>query len=107
MIVNPVMADLYAENSAAIGRRMHRMIDYDPAATGSTDMANVSYVVPTIHPTLDIGAAPAVNHQKDFAAHTLAPTGEAAITDGALAMAMTIIDLAEGNRWDELDGARS
>ena len=107
MIVNPVIADLYAENSAAIGRRMHRMSEYDPAATGSTDMANVSYVVPTIHPTLDIGAAPAVNHQKDFAAHTLAPTGEAAITDGALAMAMTIIDLAEGNRWDELDSARS
>ena len=96
------MADLYAENSAAIGRPMHRMSEYDPAATGSTDMANVSYVVPTIHPMLDIGAAPAVNHQKDFAAHTLAPSGEAAITDGALAMAMTIIDLAEGNRWEEL-----
>ena len=107
MVVNPVMADLYAENSAAIGRPMHRMVDYDPAATGSTDMANVSYVVPTIHPILDIGAAPAVNHQKEFATHTLAPSGVAAITDGALAMAMTIIDLAEGNRWEELSGARS
>ena len=107
LVVNPLLADLYAENSAAIGRPMHRMSEYDPAATGSTDMANVSYVVPTIHPMLDIGAAPAVNHQKEFASHTLAPSGEAAITDGALAMAMTIIDLAEGNRWEELGSARS
>jgi len=107
LVVNPLLADLYAENSAAIGRPMHRMSEYDPAATGSTDMANVSYVVPTIHPMLDIGAAPAVNHQKDFAAHTLAPSGEAAIADGALAMAMTIIDLAEGNHWAELGIGRS
>ena len=107
LVVNPLLADLYAENSAAIGRPMHRMSEYDPAATGSTDMANVSYVVPTIHPMLDIGAAPAVNHQKEFASHTLAPSGEAAITDGALAMAMTIIDLAEGNRWEELDSSGS
>lgn len=105
MIVNPVLADLYAENSAAIGRPMHRWAEYDPAATVSTDMANVSHVVPTIHPMLDIKAAPAVNHQKEFAAHTLSPPGEAAIADGAVAMAMTIIDLAEGDRWDDLGGA--
>ena len=54
---------------------------------------------------LDIKAEPAVNHQKEFASHTLTPTGEAAIRDGALAMAMTIIDLAEGNRWNDLGTA--
>ena len=86
---------------------MHRMSEYDPSASGSTDMANVSYVVPTIHPLLDIGAVPAVNHQKEFAARTLEPRGEAAITDGALAMAMTIIDLAEDDRWGDLGGALS
>ena len=102
MIPNPMMADLYAENSAAIGRPMRRGFEFDLAATGSTDMANVSYEVPTIHPMLDIEAAPAVNHQKEFAAHTLTSAGHAAITDGALAMAMTVIDLAEGDRWDEL-----
>jgi len=105
MLIDPVMADLYAENSAALGRPMHRGSEYDISATGSTDMSNVSYEVPTIHPMLDIKAAPAVNHQKEFAAHTLTPTGEAAIRDGALAMAMTIIDLAEGNRWDDLGTA--
>lgn len=105
MVSDPVLADLYAANSAALGRPMHRGSEYDPAATGSTDMANVSYEVPTIHPMLDIKAEPAVNHQKEFAAHTLTPSGEAAITDGALAMAMTIIDLAEGDRWSDLGSA--
>jgi amidohydrolase len=105
MVVDPVMADLFAENSASLGRPMHRASEYDPSAAASTDMANVSYEVPSIHPMLDIKAAPAVNHQKEFASHTLTPTGEASIRDGALAMAMTIIDLAEGDRWDDLGSA--
>jgi amidohydrolase len=99
---NEVMADLYAANSAVLGRPMGRGADMDPGASGSTDMGNVSYEVPTIHPMLDIKALPAVNHQKDFAAHTLSPTGEQALRDGAVAMAWTIIDLAESDRWDEL-----
>ena len=45
---------------------------------------------------------PTVNHQKEFADHTITPKGELAIHDGALAMAWTIVDLAEGGRWDEL-----
>jgi len=105
MLIDPVMADVFAENSAAIGRPMHRGSEYDISATGSTDMSNVSYEVPTIHPMLDIKAAPAVNHQIEFASHTLTPDGQAAIRDGALAMAMTIIDLAEDNRWDDLGTA--
>jgi len=84
---------------------MHRGSEYDPAMTGSTDMANVSYEVATIHPMIDIKAAPYVNHQKEFAAHTLTPSGEAAIRDGAVAMAWTIIDLAEGGRWSDLGTA--
>jgi hypothetical protein len=65
-------------------------------------MGNVSYEVPSIHPMLSIHAEPAVNHQREFAAHTLTPHGEAAIRDGALGMAWTIIDLAEGDRWEDL-----
>ncbi|MEA2058831.1 MAG: peptidase dimerization domain-containing protein, partial [Actinomycetota bacterium] len=105
LLSNGVMTVLYAANSAALGRPMGRGADVDPGASGSTDMGNVSYEVPTIHPMLDIKALPAVNHQKEFAAHTLSPTGEQAIRDGALAMAWTIIDLAENDQWDGLVGA--
>jgi amidohydrolase len=99
---DPVLVDLYAANSDAIGRRMPRLEELTDRGTGSTDMGNVSHVVPSIHPMLDINSFPAVNHQKEFAAHTVTSDGERAIRDGALAMAGTIIDLAEHDRWSEL-----
>jgi amidohydrolase len=103
LISDPVMVDLYAANSAALGRPMPRRDG--PPEGGSTDMGNVSYEVPSIHPMLGINSHPAVNHQKEFAAHTITPDGERAIRDGALGMAWTVIDLAEGNRWAELGAA--
>jgi hypothetical protein len=65
-------------------------------------MGNVSKLVPTIHPMIGIDSLPAVNHQPEFAAHTISPSGELAIRDGALGMAFTVIDLAAGNRWNDL-----
>lgn len=102
MISDPLLTALYAENSERLGRAMARGSTLPPSQSGSTDMGNVSQLVPTIHPMLGIGSLPAVNHQKEFAAHTVTPDGERAIRDGATTMAWTIIDLAEGNRWDEL-----
>ena len=102
LISNPLLSRLYAANSAELDRPMGRGIDEDTSSSGSTDMGNVSHEVPSIHPLLDIKSAPAVNHQKEFAAHTVSPTGERAIRDGALAMAWTIIDLAEDDLWKEL-----
>ncbi len=99
---NAAMVELYAANSEALGRTLHRAAEFDAAATGSTDMANVSQIVPTIHPMLSINCLPAVNHQRDFAAHTVTADGEAAIRDGALAMAWTVIDLTVGDRWSQL-----
>ncbi len=49
----------------------------------STDMGNVSYVTPSIHPILGIDSAPAVNHQPEFTAATVSPAGDQAILDGA------------------------
>ena len=59
-------------------------------------------MVPTIHPMLGINSLPAVNHQRDFADHTITVDGERALRDGALAMAWTVADLATGDRWSEL-----
>jgi metal-dependent amidase/aminoacylase/carboxypeptidase family protein len=104
MVNNPVMVELYAENSAALGRPMLRGADLPPSQTGSTDMGNVSLVVPTIHPMLGIDPGEAVNHQPEFAAATIQPAGVKAIHDGAVGMAWTIVDLAEQKLWDQLDG---
>jgi amidohydrolase len=102
MVNSPVMVELYAANSAELGRPMGRGADEEPGAAGSTDMGNVSHVLPSIHPFLTINPGDHVNHQPEFAAHTVSADGEKAIRDGALAMAWTVIDLAVGNRWDEL-----
>ncbi len=102
LISDPLLVGLYMANSDTLGRPMGRGADRDPGAAGSTDMGNVSHEVPSIHPMLDINSSPAVNHQKAFAAATIEPPGDRAIHDGALAMAWTVIDVAAGNRWDEL-----
>ena len=65
-------------------------------------MGNVSQVVPSIHPMIAIDSGDAVNHQPEFAAATITPSGEQAIRDGALGMAYTIIDMAEQDVWDRL-----
>lgn len=101
MIVNTVMADLFHENSRTLGRDLTRLGDGPPAG-GSSDMGNVSHVVPAIHPMLDINSLPAVVHQRDFAAHTITADGDRAIHDGAVAMAWTVIDLAVADRLADL-----
>ena len=57
-------------------------------------MANVSLAVPTIHPLVGIDAAGSVNHQPEFAAACVTPSADAALRDGALSMAWTVIDAA-------------
>ena len=101
MVNNPVMTALFSTNSEALGRPMPTEAKTG-ASGGSSDMGNVSRVVPSIHPMLALDAGEAVNHQADFAAATITASGEQAIRDGALAMAYTIIDMAEQDVWDRL-----
>ena len=62
--------------------------------SGSTDMANVSLSIPSIHPMLGLDSFPAVNHQPEFTAAAGSPIADRAMIDGATAMAWTVIDLA-------------
>jgi metal-dependent amidase/aminoacylase/carboxypeptidase family protein len=82
---------LYRANAEALGRSFGGSSTF---TRFSTDQGNVSYVTPSIHPILDIGCSPAVNHQPEFTAATVAPAGDKAIEDGALALAWTAIDAA-------------
>ena len=85
------LADLYRENATAIGRKLGRRPE---RGAGSTDMANVSLMLPTIHPMLGLNCLPAVNHQPEFAAHCVTPEADRATLDGAVAMAWTCADAA-------------
>ena len=83
------LAALYRTNAEALGR----VFEAHPTVA-STDMGNVSLVIPTIHPMIGIDALPAVNHQPEFTAACATPAADQAIFDGALAMAWTAIDAA-------------
>jgi len=96
-----IMTGLFKANAGDLGRTM-RTEEEIGFGGGSSDMGNVSEVVPSIHPMLAIDAEGAVNHQPEFAAHTITPSGDQAIRDGALAMAYTIIDMAEQAVWEHL-----
>lgn len=104
LVTNPVLGALFDANARARGRSPARGADRDPGAGGSTDMGNVSHVVPSIHPYFDLHCAPITNHQKAFADRTLTPDGHLLLRDAALAMAGTVIDLAESDRWEEMRG---
>ncbi|GAB23122.1 putative amidohydrolase [Gordonia polyisoprenivorans NBRC 16320 = JCM 10675] len=84
---------LYERRATALGRRFETGPD-SMMARASTDMGNVSQLLPAIHPYIGIDSMPAVNHQAEFAAATLSPAAETAIAHGALAMAGTVVDAA-------------
>lgn len=88
------LAARYRENALAIGRQFPDPSKLGNIETGSTDMANVSLAIPSIHPMMGIDSLPAVNHQPEFAAHCAKPLADAALVDAAVAMAWTVIDIA-------------
>jgi metal-dependent amidase/aminoacylase/carboxypeptidase family protein len=94
MECDPDLLGSYRSNAEDLGRRFE--LDDEGAArpTLSTDMANVSLAVPTIHPLLAIESNGSVNHQPEFAAACITPSADTAVRDGALAMAWTAIDAA-------------
>lgn len=84
----------YRSNAEALGRRFTLDDEGAPLPTFSTDMANVSLRVPTIHPLIAIESNGAVNHQHAFAAACVTPSADVAVHDAATAMAWTAIDAA-------------
>jgi amidohydrolase len=91
---DPAMAALYRRNAEALGRVFPDMGEAQQRSGGSTDMGNVSLALPSIHPAIGINSLPAVNHQPEFTAHCITEAADQAISDGALAMAWTAIDIA-------------
>ncbi len=104
MLDNAPMVELYRANAASLGRTV---VDPDPnrAVVGSTDMGNVSYLVPSIHPIIRAAPDGVPIHTPEFASCAVSEQGDQAVIDGALAMAWTVADLwaADG----ALDAARA
>ncbi len=90
MQADPDLSAAYRSNAEALGRTF-----VEPGArAGSTDMGNVSLVIPAIHPMIGINSLPALNHQPEFTAHCITEHADKAVIDGALALAWAAIDVA-------------
>lgn len=96
MLDNEAMLDLYVANAQALGRTVAEP-QGEAAVVGSTDMGNVSYLVPSIHPMIAAAPSGLPIHTPEFAEHARSPRGDRAVVDGAIAMAWTVADLWLGD----------
>jgi len=62
-------------------------------AFGSTDMGNVSQLVPSIHPFVAIASEEVLVHSPQFASAAASEAGIQGLLDAAKALAMTVTDL--------------
>lgn len=90
-IANPTMARLFAENIIPLGENVQEPSPGE--RMGSSDMGNVSQVVPSIHPYVTIVDPGISGHTPEFAAAAASERGNQALLRAAKAMAMTAIDL--------------
>ena len=92
MLDNEVLVGLYRTNALRLGREV---LDPDDelAVVGSTDMGNVSYVVPSIHPMIQAAPDGVPIHTPAFAGHARGEPGDQAVLDGAVSLGCTIADL--------------
>ncbi|HEY77554.1 MAG TPA: M20 family metallopeptidase [Dehalococcoidia bacterium] len=88
---NLTLARLFRQNMKYLGRKMP-MTDPDHAF-GSTDMGNVSHLVPSIHPFIAIAPRDVLAHSPEFAAAAASDAGRKGMLDAAKALAMTVADL--------------
>jgi amidohydrolase len=88
---NLTLARLFQKNMQSLGRKMP--LSNPTKAFGSTDMGNVSQLVPTIHPHFAIAPKEVPIHSPEFARAAASETGIKGMLDGAKALAMTVVDL--------------
>jgi amidohydrolase len=88
MLNSPTLLELWRRHLAEAGIADDPV---DPNA-GSTDMANVSHEVPTIHPYLAIAPRGTPGHSREFAAHAGGADGDAMLPKAIQVLAATAID---------------
>jgi amidohydrolase len=93
MVSNRPLAAAYRRNGEALGRRFVDPSRIPVEVAGSTDMGNVSKVVPSIHPVIGMCPLTVGGHTVEMAEHSVSPAADQAVLDGAKALAMTAIDL--------------
>jgi len=95
MVADQEILAHYRRAAESLGRSFALDDDEVAKPTISTDMANVSLVVPSIHPLLMIPTHGASNHQPEFTVACVTPAADQAVIDGAVALAHTVVGVAQ------------
>jgi amidohydrolase len=87
---NRVLLDLFASNMKSVGLTEGEPI---PDRKGSSDIGNVSQVIPAIQPMIAIAPTGMAIHTREFADAAVKPMARAGMLAAAKTMAMTTLDL--------------
>ena len=92
MVTNNNLSALYISNASSLGRSVQLPGTNGRRVVGSTDMGNISHLVPSIHPMISSAPTGTAIHTLAFERESATHMADQAIVDGAKAMAMTAID---------------
>ncbi len=92
---DPWLAEVFREEMVRMGRSPVPADLEAAMPLGSTDMGNVTQLLPGIHPVVGIESGGAVIHQLGFTAAAAGPSGDRAVTEGAIMLARTVVRLAQ------------
>ncbi|MCI2177895.1 MAG: hypothetical protein LKK54_07340 [Ancrocorticia sp.] len=91
MANDPLLVTMWDKNLTDTGRQISGGIE---SSGGSTDMGNVTQVLPALHGVIAIEGCSASPHQEVFREAAASKEGERTAFDAALALAWTALDAA-------------
>jgi amidohydrolase len=92
---DPWLAEACRDEMRRLGREPLPVEIEASLPLGSTDMGNVTQVLPGIHPVIGIDAGGATVHQAAFANAAVGSSADRAVVEGAIMLARTVVRLAE------------
>lgn len=91
MLTNSILCKVFEKNLRELGVDVEETGENE--YLGSSDIGNVSVVVPTIHPLIAVGPKNLVLHSREFADAAVSESGDEALILATKAMAFTCVDL--------------
>ncbi|NLB91723.1 MAG: M20 family metallopeptidase [Clostridiales bacterium] len=92
MVLTPPLDDLFAEKGKELGIQFESGVK---KGKGSTDVGNVSHVVPTIQPSIAVTTQAIPGHTVAFRDACIAKGGDQALVAGAKILGLTALELFE------------
>jgi len=94
LLPDPWLSEVFRTEMIRLGRTPLPVELEAAVPLGSTDMGNVTQMMPGIHPVIGVDAGGASIHQPEFTAAAAGPSADKAVVEGAMMLARTVVELA-------------